>query len=286
MTDFGENLKLLRKNSALSQSDLAEELNVSRATIKNYEASITKPDIDFLILVSDYFSVTIDFLLGRVDVVNLKYDYELVNLESIGDRLRKQRELNNITQQEVADYLKVNRVTYTNYEGGRTEPNYDLLKLLSKLFDVSIDYLIGNDMGIDTSNRFEIRIREQRKLKKLPQKEVAGMLEIKQNTYSDWETGKTEPNNKQLIFLSRLFHKSVDYLLGVDMETNIFTERLVELRKKNHLTQSQIADLLSVNRGSYSNWELGNREPNFSKLIELPKILNTTPNYLLVVSDD
>lgn len=36
MTDFGENLKLLRKNSALSQSDLAEELNVSRATIKNY----------------------------------------------------------------------------------------------------------------------------------------------------------------------------------------------------------------------------------------------------------
>ena len=55
-------------------------------------------------------------------------------MEKIGDRLRIQRELNNITQQEVADYLKVNRVTYTNYEGGRTEPNYDSLKLLSKLF--------------------------------------------------------------------------------------------------------------------------------------------------------
>lgn len=81
MTDFGESLKLLRKNSALSQSDLAEELNVSRATIKNYEASITKPDIDFLILVSDYFSVTIDCLLG-IDIPEKAYP-TFTNLEKI-----------------------------------------------------------------------------------------------------------------------------------------------------------------------------------------------------------
>ncbi|HEL0247460.1 TPA: helix-turn-helix transcriptional regulator [Streptococcus equi subsp. zooepidemicus] len=88
-----------------------------------------------------------------------------------------------------------------------------------------------------------------------------------------------------LLFLSRLFHKSVDYLLGVDVANNIFTERLVELRKKNDLTQQELADMMKVNRVTYTNWENGKREPSFSKLIELSKLLNTTPNYLLGISD-
>lgn len=207
-------------------------------------------------------------------------------MEKFGDRLRKLRKFNGFSQIGMAEVLGLNRVTYTNYERHKSEPSFETLKTMSKILDVSVDYLVVNDETIDFNKTFSDRLRKQRQLCKLTQKELADILGIKQNTYSDWETGKTEPKNEQLIFLSRLFHKSVDYLLGVDMEINIFTERLVELRKKNHLTQSQIADLLSVNRGSYSNWELGNREPNFSKLIELSKILNTTPNYLLGVSDD
>ncbi|MGG6799489.1 UNVERIFIED_CONTAM: helix-turn-helix transcriptional regulator [Streptococcus canis] len=69
------------------------------------------------------------------------------------------------------------------------------------------------------------------------------------------------------------------------MANNIFAERLVELRKKNDLTQQELADKIGINRGSYSNWENGKREPSFSKLIELSKLLNTTPNYLLGISD-
>ncbi|WP_226957180.1 helix-turn-helix domain-containing protein [Streptococcus agalactiae] len=129
------------------------------------------------------------------------------------------------------------------------------------------------------------RLRKQRQLNKLAQQELAEILGVKQNTYSDWETGKSEPNNETLIFLSRLFHKSVDYLLGVDVANNIFAERLVELRKKNDLTQQELADRIGINRGAYSNWENGKREPSFSKLIELSKLLNTTPNYLLGISD-
>ena len=60
-----------------------------------------------------------------------------------------------------------------------------------------------------------------------------------------------------------------------------FTNRLVQLRKKRGLTQQQIADEIGVNRGSYSNWEKGKREPNFETLLKLASTLNTTTSYLL-----
>ncbi|CCI63193.1 MULTISPECIES: helix-turn-helix domain-containing protein [Streptococcus] len=62
-------------------------------------------------------------------------------------------------------------------------------------------------------------------------------------------------------------------------------DRLRKQRQLNKLTQQELADRIGINRGAYSNWENGKREPSFSKLIELSKLLNTTPNYLLGISD-
>lgn len=62
-------------------------------------------------------------------------------------------------------------------------------------------------------------------------------------------------------------------------------DRLRKQRQLNKLTQQELADRIGINRGAYSNWENGKREPSFSKLIELSKLLNTTPNYLLDISD-
>lgn len=67
---------------------------------------------------------------------------------------------------------------------------------------------------------------------------------------------------------------------------SIFSDRLAELRKKRGLTQQQIADELSVNRVTYTNWEKGNREPSFENLIKLAGILGTTSDYLLGKSDN
>lgn len=65
-----------------------------------------------------------------------------------------------------------------------------------------------------------------------------------------------------------------------------FTNRLVQLRKKRGLTQQQIADEIGVNRGSYSNWEKGKREPSFENLVKLASILGTSTDYLLGTSDN
>lgn len=47
------------------------------------------------------------------------------------------------TQQEVANLLGIERSTYTRYENGTSEPNFEMLEQLSRIFDVSTDVLIG-----------------------------------------------------------------------------------------------------------------------------------------------
>lgn len=63
---------------------------------------------------------------------------------------------------------------------------------------------------------FGARLREVRKSKKLTQKELAEQIGIKQNSYSDWETGKNEPSLENLVKLADLFEVSLDWLFGRD----------------------------------------------------------------------
>lgn len=61
-----------------------------------------------------------------------------------GRRLRNLREERGLSQEEVAKAIGVGRVTYLKYENGENRP-VRKLKELSAFFNVSIDYLLGND---------------------------------------------------------------------------------------------------------------------------------------------
>lgn len=58
------------------------------------------------------------------------------------ERLRKLRDELGVTQQTVADALKVSRPAYTKWENGEREPDNDTLLKLSDYFNVSVDYLL------------------------------------------------------------------------------------------------------------------------------------------------
>jgi transcriptional regulator with XRE-family HTH domain len=61
---------------------------------------------------------------------------------------------------------------------------------------------------------FSKRLKKLRKNKGLKQQELAEILGIKRNTYSDWENGKTEPSFENLIKLVDLLEVSIDWLFG------------------------------------------------------------------------
>lgn len=64
MSNFSENLLSLRKEKGLTQKKVAEDLGVSQALLSHYEKGIRECSHDFLIKISDYFSVSCDYLLG------------------------------------------------------------------------------------------------------------------------------------------------------------------------------------------------------------------------------
>ena len=64
---FGEKLQKLRKESGLSQEELADQLNVSRQAVSKWERDNGYPETEKIVRMSKMFQVTIDYLLGEED---------------------------------------------------------------------------------------------------------------------------------------------------------------------------------------------------------------------------
>ena len=64
MAKFNERLKQLRLSAGQTQQDLGDELGISASAIGMYEQGRREPDRATLMLMSDYFGVSTDFLLG------------------------------------------------------------------------------------------------------------------------------------------------------------------------------------------------------------------------------
>ncbi|MBO6126436.1 MAG: helix-turn-helix domain-containing protein [Clostridia bacterium] len=60
-----------------------------------------------------------------------------MDLEKIGEKIKILRTKFGLTQQEVADALKIERSTYTYYELGKTIPNWNAVKKLAQIFQIA-----------------------------------------------------------------------------------------------------------------------------------------------------
>jgi transcriptional regulator with XRE-family HTH domain len=61
---FAERFKYLREEKGLSQERLADDLGVSHGIISFWETGKREPKLSNLILIAEYFGVTIDYLAG------------------------------------------------------------------------------------------------------------------------------------------------------------------------------------------------------------------------------
>ena len=61
----------------------------------------------------------------------------------LGKNLKELRLEQGYTQKQVADMLNINSVTYLHYEKEQREPPLSLLADMAKLYEVSVDYLLG-----------------------------------------------------------------------------------------------------------------------------------------------
>ena len=85
----------------------------------------------------------------------------------LGDKIKKYREENRMTQRDIAEILEVEPGTVSKYESGMLEPNIESIKRLSDTFEITIDELLKDDdekIDISKINVLEV-LREQKEMK-------------------------------------------------------------------------------------------------------------------------
>lgn len=82
--DFGGQIKKLRQTKNYTQEDLGKILHVSRQTISSWENNRNLPDLEMVVFIAEYFSLSLDQLILGDDVMTKK-------LVKDGSDLRKSR---------------------------------------------------------------------------------------------------------------------------------------------------------------------------------------------------
>jgi transcriptional regulator with XRE-family HTH domain len=91
------------------------------------------------------------------------------------NRLKQLREEKGMIQKELAEKIGVTRNSITAYENGNREPDLEKIINLAKIFDVSIDYLVGVSDIKKRDSHFFVAVE---KLKNISLKELLEIIEI------------------------------------------------------------------------------------------------------------
>lgn len=110
MREFGERLKKLRTNRHMTQEELGSIFNpsLSQSTVGTYENGKRQPTLENLVVISKYFNVTTDYLLGLTDEIMTTKDdnpKELKEFLKRNDVLFNGSELNADEKRRMIDIL-------------------------------------------------------------------------------------------------------------------------------------------------------------------------------------
>ena len=64
-------------------------------------------------------------------------------MKGLGEQLREWRKRRGYSQQQIADWLRVCRTTYTRYESGALDPSLETLCRMADLMGCTTDELLG-----------------------------------------------------------------------------------------------------------------------------------------------
>lgn len=69
--NMADRIQYLRKAKGFSQEELADKVGVSRQAVSKWESEQSTPDIEKIIIMSELFEVTTDYILKGIEPVNI-----------------------------------------------------------------------------------------------------------------------------------------------------------------------------------------------------------------------
>lgn len=133
----------IREDFNLKQKDIASVLGITQQSYSLWENGSKIIPLKHLNSLCNYYNLSMDYVIG---LSNIKY-YNVINKKIdkilIGQRLRKIRKDNNITQEELANILNTTHSTISAYESGKTTILTAFAYEICKRYNISMDYLCG-----------------------------------------------------------------------------------------------------------------------------------------------
>ena len=140
MSKFAENLFLLMQEQDLNAPALADLIKTDRTNITRYLRGERLPLYDVFTKLIEFFNVSADVLLGRLDYCDVK---EFHPIQPFGTTLRRVLEETNTTQYRVIKDLQISQATMYYWLLNERLPTVEKLDMLADYLELPIDYLLG-----------------------------------------------------------------------------------------------------------------------------------------------
>lgn len=135
---FKQNLIEKRLEKNLTQTDIAEYLNLSTQSISKWETGEAIPSIEYILKLSKLFNCSADdlFLCRKPQNKNLQ-------LSAFGDNLRDLIDNSDYEVSDLAEFLGISTQAIYKWEKGTAFPKLDYILRLTRYFSCSIDDLFN-----------------------------------------------------------------------------------------------------------------------------------------------
>ena len=141
-----KNLRKLREERGLTQQRLAELTGISKSRIYSYESKEREPDIAGLITLADFFSVSIDYLVGKEADFYMQKNEAALDLDKFGERIRCFRIQRQMKVEELASKSGIKANYLSLIESGAKKPSFDTLIQLLNALEVSADAVLMDSL--------------------------------------------------------------------------------------------------------------------------------------------
>ena len=141
---FAERILELRKNKGLTRQKVADDLEITRASLEYYEKGKRTPDVNTIVKIAKYYSTNTDYLLGlsnnKTTDIKIKAisEYTGLNDESISFLHDFVKECSNDEYKFNKQSLAFINYLFTGYsKSGNLEDFTDLLDLVDKYLSIN-----------------------------------------------------------------------------------------------------------------------------------------------------
>lgn len=175
MENFGEQLKNRRKESGISQSELAERLGVHIQTVSKWERGIMLPDVGQFGDIAKALDLPLETLLMQ-PLGEKSYTGEF-SVSALSEKIIELRRKKGLSQSDVAEAVDCSPDAVSRWERGVTCPYIDNIIALADVFGVPLSALYFSDLHKKVRiKKFRISpVAVERRLKDLKSRSGRGL---------------------------------------------------------------------------------------------------------------